>query len=93
MSDGEKARTSGEVSRPEQTLPTVNPAAEKSEHPKPTFHPAVYVRYDTPPPERWNGLTASVWIALSSSVILFNKHLLHYANFSKSAIPFCYEKN
>ena len=42
--EGEKARTSGEVSRPEPTLPTVNPAAEKSEPPKPTFHPAVYVR-------------------------------------------------
>lgn len=41
--DGEKARSSGEVSRHEQTLPTVNPAAEKQEPPKPTFHPAVYV--------------------------------------------------
>ncbi|KAH8424089.1 UDP-galactofuranose transporter [Aspergillus melleus] len=60
-SEGEKARTSGEVSRPEPALPTVNPAAEKSEPPKPTFHPAVYV---------------SVWIALSSSVILFNKKIL-----------------
>lgn len=39
----EKARTSGETSRPEPSLPTVNPAAEKSEPPKPTFHPAVYV--------------------------------------------------
>ncbi|RJE19405.1 DUF250 domain membrane protein [Aspergillus sclerotialis] len=64
--EGEKARTSGEVSRPEPTLPTVNPAAEKSEPPKPTFHPAVYV---------------TVWITLSSSVILFNKHLLDYAQF------------
>ncbi|GFF75862.1 probable sugar phosphate/phosphate translocator At4g32390 [Aspergillus lentulus] len=64
--EGEKARVSGEVSRPEPTLPTVNPAAEKSEPPKPTFHPAVYV---------------SVWIALSSSVILFNKHILDYAQF------------
>jgi hypothetical protein len=42
--EGEKARVSGEVSRPEPTLPTVNPAVEKSEPPKPTFHPAVYVR-------------------------------------------------
>ncbi|KAB8230520.1 hypothetical protein ETB97_012489 [Aspergillus alliaceus] len=65
-SEGEKARTSGEVSRPEPTLPTVNPAAERAEPPKPTFHPAVYV---------------SVWIALSSSVILFNKHILDYAQF------------
>ncbi|PKX88522.1 UDP-galactofuranose transporter [Aspergillus novofumigatus IBT 16806] len=64
--EGEKARVSGEVSRPEPLLPTVNPAAEKSEPPKPTFHPAVYV---------------SVWIALSSSVILFNKHILDYAQF------------
>ncbi|KAF7590123.1 hypothetical protein BBP40_003236 [Aspergillus hancockii] len=65
-SEGEKARTSGEISRPEPTLPTVNPAAERAEPPKPTFHPAVYV---------------SVWIALSSSVILFNKHILDYAQF------------
>lgn len=43
MSDGEKARTSGEVSRPEQTLPTVNPAAEKAEPPKAALHPAFYV--------------------------------------------------
>ncbi|KAF7163875.1 hypothetical protein CNMCM5623_008592 [Aspergillus felis] len=64
--EGEKARVSGEVSRPEPTLPTVNPAVEKSEPPKPTFHPAIYV---------------SVWIALSSSVILFNKHILDYAQF------------
>lgn len=42
-SDGEKVRTSGEVVR-EQSLPTVNPAAEKSEAPKAAFHPAVYVR-------------------------------------------------
>ncbi|OJJ60630.1 hypothetical protein ASPSYDRAFT_746269 [Aspergillus sydowii CBS 593.65] len=62
----EKARTSGETSRPEPSLPTVNPAAEKSEPPKPTFHPAVYV---------------TAWITLSSSVILFNKHILDYAQF------------
>lgn len=42
MSDGEKVRTSGEVSR-EPSLPTVNPAAEKQESPKAAFHPAVYV--------------------------------------------------
>ncbi|KAJ5155861.1 hypothetical protein N7492_008664 [Penicillium capsulatum] len=65
MSDGEKARTSGEVSR-EQGLPTVNPVAEKQEPPKPAFHPAVYV---------------TIWITLSSSVILFNKYLLDYRNF------------
>jgi hypothetical protein len=41
-SDGEKVRTSGEVVR-EQTLPTVNPAAEKQET-KAALHPAVYVR-------------------------------------------------
>ncbi|BCR93685.1 uncharacterized protein AKAW2_10731S [Aspergillus luchuensis] len=66
MSEGEKARTSGEVSRPEPTLPTVNPAVDKAEPPKPAFHPAVYV---------------GVWITLSSSVILFNKHILDYAQF------------
>ncbi|KAL4962338.1 UDP-galactofuranose transporter [Aspergillus stella-maris] len=66
MSNEEKVRTSGEVSRPEPSLPTVNPAADKSEPPKPTFHPAVYV---------------GTWITLSSSVILFNKHILDYAQF------------
>ncbi|KAJ5648182.1 sugar phosphate/phosphate translocator [Penicillium lividum] len=63
-SDGEKVRTSGEVVR--ETLPTVNPAAEKQEAPKAALHPVVYV---------------SIWITLSSSVILFNKYLLDYANF------------
>jgi hypothetical protein len=42
MSDGEKVRASGETPR-EQSLPTVNPAAEKAEQPSTTFHPAVYV--------------------------------------------------
>ncbi|OJJ44287.1 hypothetical protein ASPZODRAFT_764634 [Penicilliopsis zonata CBS 506.65] len=65
-SDGEKVRTSGEVSRAEPTLPTVNPAVEKREPPKAAFHPALYV---------------TVWITLSSSVILFNKHILDYAEF------------
>ncbi|EAW09839.1 UDP-galactofuranose transporter [Aspergillus clavatus NRRL 1] len=69
--EGEKVRTSGEVSRPEPTLPTVNPAVEKSEPSRPTFHPAVYV---------------GVWITLSSSVILFNKYILDYAQFRKSII-------
>lgn len=42
--EGEKARQSGEVSRPEPSLPTVNPAADpKPEPPKAAFHPAVYV--------------------------------------------------
>lgn len=40
--DGEKVRASGET--PRETLPTVNPAAEKQEAPKAAFHPAVYVR-------------------------------------------------
>ncbi|GAM39331.1 hypothetical protein TCE0_034r10796 [Talaromyces pinophilus] len=65
-SDNEKARTSGEVSRPEPVLPTVNPEAPKSEPPKAALHPAFYV---------------GTWIALSSSVILFNKHILDYAQF------------
>ncbi|OQE46152.1 hypothetical protein PENCOP_c001G01850 [Penicillium coprophilum] len=65
MSDGEKVRASGETPR-EQTLPTVNPAAEKGEQAGITFHPAVYV---------------TTWITLSSTVILFNKYLLDYANF------------
>lgn len=43
MSEGEKVRTSGDSPR-EQALPTVNPAAEKQEAPKASFHPAVYVR-------------------------------------------------
>ncbi|CAL5867529.1 uncharacterized protein PFLUO_LOCUS1748 [Penicillium psychrofluorescens] len=65
MSEGEKVRTSGEVAR-EPTLPTVNPTTEKPEPAQATFHPAVYV---------------SVWITLSSSVILFNKYLLDTLNF------------
>ncbi|CAI7602869.1 unnamed protein product [Penicillium bialowiezense] len=65
MSDGEKVRASGETPR-EQSLPTVNPAAEK-EQPSVSFHPAVYV---------------TTWITLSSAVILFNKWLLHKKQFS-----------
>lgn len=42
-SEGEKLRTSAEVSRNEATLPTVNPAVEKQEPPKATLHPAFYV--------------------------------------------------
>lgn len=50
MSGEEKERTSGEVARPEPAstapvLPTVNPAVEKTEPPKPTFHPAFYIAY------------------------------------------------
>lgn len=50
MSVEEKERTSGDVARPEPAstaaiLPTVNPASEKVEPPKPTFHPAFYIAY------------------------------------------------
>lgn len=43
----EKARVSAELSRPSDApvLPTVNPAVEKPEPPKPALHPAVYVMY------------------------------------------------
>lgn len=34
-----------------------------------------------------NTLIRSVWITLSSSVILFNKHLLDYANFRELPSP------
>ncbi|KAG2168020.1 hypothetical protein VTO58DRAFT_104053 [Aureobasidium pullulans] len=60
----EKERTSGEVERPEQAepvLPTVNPALEKPAPPQSSIHPALYV---------------VVWIAMSSSVIIFNKYIL-----------------
>ena len=43
MSGDEKVRTSGDASRPEPTLPTVNPAVEKPAPPKPSMHPAFYV--------------------------------------------------
>ena len=41
----EKVRISGEISRSADApvLPTVNPAAEKSEPPKAAVHPAFYV--------------------------------------------------
>ncbi|KAH0359201.1 DUF250 domain membrane protein, partial [Aureobasidium melanogenum] len=57
-------RTSGEVERPEQAepvLPVVNPALEKPAPPQSSIHPALYV---------------IVWIAMSSSVIIFNKYIL-----------------
>ncbi|KAF2795337.1 TPT-domain-containing protein [Melanomma pulvis-pyrius CBS 109.77] len=49
-------------------LPTINPNVEKA-HPQPepaSFHPAVYI---------------ATWITLSSSVIVFNKWILHTAKF------------
>ncbi|KAI9808975.1 MAG: hypothetical protein M1827_007097 [Pycnora praestabilis] len=61
----EKTRTSGEISRSSEisapVLPTINPAVEKLDAPKPTLNPAFYV---------------VAWIGLSSSVILFNKWIL-----------------
>lgn len=68
MADAEKkVRVSGEQQRPaEPTLPTVNPAAEKSEPPKAALHPAVYV---------------VTWISFSGGVILFNKWLLDTLGF------------
>ncbi|KAL1990915.1 hypothetical protein VTN49DRAFT_5918 [Thermomyces lanuginosus] len=64
--EGEKARTSGEGNNA-PVLPTVNPAAPKpAESKKFSVPAAVYV---------------IAWIALSSAVILFNKHLLDYSNF------------
>ncbi|KAL1978380.1 hypothetical protein VTN31DRAFT_1239 [Thermomyces dupontii] len=64
--EGEKARTSGEGNNA-PVLPTVNPSAPKPAETKKFSVPAaVYV---------------IAWIALSSAVILFNKHLLDYANF------------
>lgn len=65
----EKTRTSGDVSRadaPSPVLPTVNPAVEKPQPQKQGYHPAVYI---------------TVWISLSSSVILFNKWILATAKF------------
>jgi hypothetical protein len=46
MSVEEKTRASGEQARDQSgpVLPTVNPEAEKSQPPKPSLHPAFYVR-------------------------------------------------
>ncbi|KAI9683367.1 MAG: hypothetical protein M1829_005439 [Trizodia sp. TS-e1964] len=69
MAPEDKERVSGELSRPEPSsiLPTVNPSLEKAEPPKKaSLHSSVYV---------------IVWITLSSSVILFNKWILHSLNF------------
>ncbi|KAL2155308.1 hypothetical protein VTH82DRAFT_49 [Thermothelomyces myriococcoides] len=65
----EKTRASGEQAREqnEPVLPTVNPQVEKPQPPKPALHPAFYV---------------TVWIALSSSVILFNKWILSTLGFA-----------
>lgn len=64
----EKARVSAELNRPANApvLPTVNPAVEKPEPAKPALHPAAYV---------------VTWIALSSSVILYNKWILSTLGF------------
>jgi hypothetical protein len=65
----EKDRASGEQLRDqnEPVLPTVNPEVEKSQPPKQGLHPALYV---------------TVWISLSSSVILFNKWILSTLGFA-----------
>ncbi|KAG6037415.1 hypothetical protein E4U41_005152 [Claviceps citrina] len=62
----EKSRVSGEVFRPEPVLPTVNPQAEKSQAARSAVPPVFYV---------------IIWIAFSSSVILFNKWVLDTLNF------------
>jgi hypothetical protein len=65
----EKTRASGDQPREqsEAVLPTVNPEVEKSQPPKASLHPALYV---------------TVWISLSSSVILFNKWILSTLGFA-----------
>lgn len=69
MGAEEKTRASGDQPREqsEPVLPTVNPEVEKSQPPKASFHPALYV---------------TVWISLSSSVILFNKWILSTLGFA-----------
>ncbi|KAI0395935.1 triose-phosphate transporter [Xylariaceae sp. FL0594] len=67
----EKSRVSGDSPRESNgpLLPTSRAdaaIAEKTQQPKPAFHPALYV---------------IVWISLSSSVILFNKWLLDTRKF------------
>jgi hypothetical protein len=74
MSD-EKARASLDHARdPAQlVLPTVNPNLPKRIDPQSdSLHPAVYI---------------ATWIALSSSVIIFNKYILDTAKFRKSDQP------
>ncbi|KAG7285245.1 hypothetical protein NEMBOFW57_009866 [Staphylotrichum longicolle] len=69
----EKSRASGDQPRDQSgpVLPTVNPDAEKSQPQKQSLHPALYV---------------SVWITLSSSVILFNKWILSTLGFAYPVI-------
>ncbi|KAI9816097.1 MAG: hypothetical protein M1832_005180 [Thelocarpon impressellum] len=73
MVTDEKDRASGDVQRSSMerkslspVLPTVNPGIAKAEPLKPALHPAIYVM---------------AWISLSSSVIIFNKWLLHSKEF------------
>ncbi|KAL2116701.1 hypothetical protein VTJ04DRAFT_8869 [Mycothermus thermophilus] len=67
MGADEKTRISGEQYRDQKpVLPTVNPDAQRPQPPKQSLHPAFYV---------------SVWIALSSSVILYNKWILSERQF------------
>jgi hypothetical protein len=65
----DKTRASGDQPREQSdaVLPTVNPEVEKSQPPKASLHPALYV---------------TVWISLSSSVILFNKWILSTLGFA-----------
>lgn len=75
--ENEKERASAEIVRSspvspsEPVLPIVNPATleKKSEPPASKVHPALYV---------------IAWIALSSSIIIFNKWILDTAKFRKS---------
>lgn len=73
MSD-EKLRASLDNARdPAQpVLPTVNPSIKRAEPQSDSLHPSVYI---------------ATWIALSSSVIIFNKYILDTAKFRKSPPP------
>lgn len=75
----EKSRVSGEAPRQSNSpvLPTVNPAAEKAQQPGFSLHPTFYV---------------IIWIACSSSVILFNKWLLDTLNFRYPVILTTYHQ-
>ncbi|KAF1985457.1 TPT-domain-containing protein [Aulographum hederae CBS 113979] len=68
MSNDEKVRSSDELSADAvvQVQPAANPMSEKTEPPKASLPAAVYI---------------AAWIGLSSSVILFNKWILHTAKF------------
>jgi len=65
---GAEDKTRASGDSPRDSLPTVNPDVEKLQPPKPALHPAFYV---------------SIWISLSSSVILFNKWILSTLQFGK----------